>query len=274
MLADVVGEQAIADAGGVIQSCALLSGQGAAVVIGPFRFDADALRIRKPSMDRQGMASHQPTPADRTEEMAQVPLLALQCLDDLPATDTIAGDHQWVVIGRGLKRFFLLGDLAGHLIANAGQVIGGDLVGEDLSPKGLSDLEFDLWSGVGHDENRSFAELPRGEGEAGGEVSRAVGGDGSISQRGCMFGHPSEGTIDLEGTDRRPAIVLDPDLSVRWQAEVTFQGKRTDQWDGGQVAVDDGARLEDIGGIGNAEIHGAVFRGKDQVASRSRHPSA
>jgi hypothetical protein len=102
------------------------------------------------------------------------------------------------------------------LIADAGQVIGSDLVGEDLRPKGLSDLEFDLWSGVGHDEYRSFAKLSRGEGEAGGEVSRAVGGDGAISQRGCMFGHPSEGTIDLEGTDWGPAIILDPDLSVSW----------------------------------------------------------
>ena len=69
---------------------------------------------------------------------------ALQFVGDLQAAHSVASNHVWVVVGRGLHGVFLFGDLARKCIALTRQMVGGNVVGANLGAKGARALKLDL----------------------------------------------------------------------------------------------------------------------------------
>ena len=83
-------------------------------------FDADDPGLREPVGDRDRLSRHQPSAADRAEEMGDPAPLALQVADDLEGAHAVARDDIGIVVRRRLDGPFPFGDLPRQPIAFAG----------------------------------------------------------------------------------------------------------------------------------------------------------
>ena len=141
MLADVVRQEAVADAGRPFDADPSPGGERLAKVVRPGGFDPDDAGLWEPVGDRDGLAGHQPAAADRADEVGDASPLPLQVADDLQGTDAVAGDHVGVVVRGRLDGPLPLGDLPRQPVPFAGLVVAGDVVGADFRAEGPRPFE-------------------------------------------------------------------------------------------------------------------------------------
>ena len=140
--------------------------------------------------------------------MRDIAFLPPQFVDDFKATDAIAGNYMWIVVGRSLQRPFFLGDAAGQLIALARLVVRSNIVGQDLGTKRTRQCKFNFRRALRHHDHHPLAVAHPRVGNARSKIARRMRRHRPVADALQVIRHPIQGAEQLERAYRCPAVVL------------------------------------------------------------------